>query len=175
MQLIESYTVPSGGVSSIVFDEIPATFTDLCVLLSGRTTAANVQTNIFLTFNGSTSDFSERLLFGDGSSTGSNTGPSTASIRFLYGSGASSTASTFSNSSIYIPNYTAAANKSVSIDSVTENNATAAFQNITAGLWANTDPITSITFAPESSNFVQYSSASLFGVLAGSDGIVAVS
>jgi hypothetical protein len=46
---------------------------------------------------------------------------------------------------MYIPNYAGSSNKSVSIDAVTENNATAAEANLVAGLWSSTAAITSIT------------------------------
>ncbi len=72
---------------------------------------------------------------------------------------------TFANGEIYIPNYTASVNKSVSIDSVTENNATSAIAALDAGLWANTAAITSINLNGNNGNFVQYSTAYLYGIV----------
>jgi hypothetical protein len=65
---------------------------------------------------------------------------------------------------IYFPNYASATNKSFSIDSVTENNATLANQFLTAGLWSNTAAITSITLLAASGNLAYYSTASLYGI-----------
>ena len=170
MQHIETVVVGSGGAASITFSAIPDTHTDLLIVYSLRgTNSANYQT---LYFNGSAANFTQRELIGDGSSASSSsrtdaliratTNPSTA------------TASTFANASIYIPNYRSAVAKSFSVDGVTETNATAAFQTIKAGLWNQTAAITSITLDADAS-FVEFSSASLFGITAGSDGIVAVS
>jgi hypothetical protein len=50
----------------------------------------------------------------------------------VYDDRASATAGTFSNSEIYIPNYTSSNQKSFSSDSVTENNATSAIAILSA-------------------------------------------
>jgi hypothetical protein len=59
-------------------------------------------------------------IFGNGSSVVSYT---IAELSFMYVT-TSGTSNTFSSTEIYIPNYTSSNNKSVSVDSVTENNAT---------------------------------------------------
>jgi hypothetical protein len=67
----------------------------------------------------------------------------------------------------------------MSVDLVTENNASGAFsamQRIVAALWNDTDPITSIEFdADAATNYKQYSSVTLYGITAGSDGTTIVS
>jgi hypothetical protein len=110
------------------------------------------------------------MLNGTGSGVASYTTGSTdlvTSYSGIVGDGA--TASTFSNDAIYIPNYSGSTNKSVSIDTVTENNATAAHQTITASVWANTAAITSIKIVT-GANFAQYSTASLYKFTKGSGG-----
>jgi hypothetical protein len=74
------------------------------------------------------------------------------------------TASTFNNADLYIPNYAGSNNKSFSIDSVSENNGTAAVASLFAGLWSQTAAITSITLTSRNGNFDQYSTAYLYGV-----------
>jgi hypothetical protein len=178
MQLIQTVTVGSGGAASIDFTSIPATFTDLVLVVSARTNrSGQVDDQLKLTFNGSTSGYSERGLGGNGSGTFSFTGAVSTSIPdALWTTASNATANTFGNAYAYIPNYAGSTAKSVSTDSVTENNATAASQAIIAGLWTGTDAISSITLAPlNGSSINQYSSASLFGILKGSDGIVTVS
>jgi len=77
----------------------------------------------------------------------------------------SSTASTFCNNLVYVPNYASSNYKSVSIDSVTENNATSAFASLWAGLWSNTAAINQITLVPNGvNNFAEFSTAYLYGV-----------
>lgn len=174
--VIDHEEVPSGGIASIVFSSIPATYTDLAVLLSGRTDSSTfgvVDTAIiyFNTDTSSTGNYTSRTLWGDGSNRTSDT-----TKRGAFITGATATSSTFGNVLYYIPNYTAAVNKSVSIDGVSENNATTAYQGIHAWLWSNTAAIDTITIKAETGgNFVQYSSATLFGILKGSSGGVTVS
>jgi hypothetical protein len=101
-------------------------------------------------------------LYGNGSASGSYTD----TVIFANANANSSTASTFGNFQMYIPNYAGSSNKSVSIDAVTENNATAAEANLVAGLWSSTAAITSITLYNYGSvtNFMQHSTATLYGI-----------
>ncbi len=172
MQVIQHIEVGAGGVAALEFTSIPQTFTDLMLLTSTRSaTGGNVDITFFL--NSSSSSYNVRYLYGTGSSVGS--GSSTTSYAG-YTVPSSYTANTFSNCSLYIPNYTSSNNKSWSIDSVIENNATGSFQGINAGLWSNTSAVTSLKFTTtDGSNFAQYTSATLYGVLKGSDGVTTVS
>jgi hypothetical protein len=168
MTLIEHQELASAQ-SSIVFTDIPQTFTDLYLLISGW--ASGTGASAIIRFNEITTGYSRRNLAGNGSSASS----STASYDFFV-SQSDYTTNTFGNSAIYIPNYTSSVAKSYSVDAVNENNATGADQAIVAGLWTVTDPISKIELIINSSyNFVQYSSATLYGLTSGSDGIVSVS
>lgn len=156
---IASVTVGSGGAANIDFTSIPSTYTDLCVKLSARGDAAN--TAVKIQFNALTTNLSTRYLYGSGSSASSFTD---ASNIYTYANSSSYTASTFANSEIYIPNYASSNAKSISVDAVTETNATAADMALFAGLWNATAAITSIKLLPNSGNFVQYSTATLYGI-----------
>lgn len=167
--LIEKITVGAAGASSISFSGIPQTgYTDLVVKYTARSTApdsgGSTPIDVRLTFNGSSSGYSERMLYGTGSAAAS----AATSGSFLNWAGtqtnASQTASTFASSEIYIPNYTSANNKSMSIDAVQENNATASAARLVASLWANSAAITSLTLSPDYGNFAQYSTFYLYGV-----------
>jgi hypothetical protein len=160
-QLIASSTVGSGGAASIDFTSIPSTYTDLCLKVSARFSSTSGDVGIKL--NTSTASFSRRVLRGNGSAASSTSG----SDNFIGGAVISTqTANTFSNMEIYIPNYAGSTNKSISADSVQENNATEAFAFMVASLRSNTDAINGITLYDFSSgtNFVQYSTAYLYGV-----------
>jgi hypothetical protein len=159
LTLVSTVTVGSGGAASIQFTNIPQTGKDLLVLCSIRDGNASVVSSTFLQLNGSNSNFSRVLLRGTGSTVASTI--SASGQDFARTSADSSTASTFGNGSFYIANYTVSQNKSVSVDSVSENNATAADQQITAGLWSNTAAVTSLALTPFSS-FLQHSTASLY-------------
>jgi cystathionine beta-lyase/cystathionine gamma-synthase len=158
-ELIASSTAGSGGAVSFDFTSIPSTYTDLCLQLSVReATSASAVVNI--TFNGLTTNRSERYLQGNGSAASSGT----TTVLQVISAQPTDTASTFGSATIYIPNYAGSTNKSVSSDSVSENNATSAFSRLSAGLWANTAAINQITIATTSGNLAQYSTAYLYGV-----------
>ena len=160
--LLEKIVVGAAGASSVTFNSIPQTgYTDLVIRSSIRATGAT--SGGFLTFNGSTSGYSEKLLYGTGSVTGSASNSGAGLVWVFENVPSTYTANTFSNGEIYIPNYTSANYKSMSVDNVQENNATTSDQYLVAGLWSNTAAITSINIA-SSSSFAQYSSFYLYGV-----------
>lgn len=164
MTKLATYTVSAaGGDSSVTFSNIPQTYTDLKLLLSVRTTY-NTWLDIYMSFNGNASSgYSYRRLQGDGGSVTSNN--STAAGAIVGNTlGTDSTSSTFSSHSIDISNYTSSNYKSVSFDSVTENNATTAFSSLVAGLSTTTAGITSITFTLGANNYAQHSTFTLYGI-----------
>ena len=156
-EIIAKVTVGSGGAANIEFTSIPATFDDVILLLSARHDASTSAGTISL--NSSTSNFSYRTLYGTGSSAVSNT-----SSFGYFAPESTETANTFGNTSIYIPNYRGSTNKSISVDTVTENNATSALAGFFAILWSDTSAITSIKVTPNAGNFVQHSTAYLYGI-----------
>lgn len=161
--LIASTTVGSGGTSSIDFTVISASYTDLKLVMSLRSDQTQIYGSAFISFNSSTSNFSNRFLYANGSVAGS--GILATANGIADNVGASATASTFSNSEIYIANYTSSNYKSFYNDSVGENNATTAFAEMWANLWSNTATISSISITPASGNkWVQYSTAYLYGI-----------
>jgi len=166
---IASVTVGAGGASSIDFTAIPSTYTDLCVKLSIRNTSTESTNQVLVQPNSATTNLSSRVLAGTGSAALSASYTSDSSL-WGYCCGTGSTANTFSNSEFYFPNYAGSNYKAVSIDSVNETNATDARQIINAGLWSNTTAISSLKFLTienstgNSKNFVQYSTATLYGV-----------
>ena len=159
MTLIASNTVGSGGASSVTFSSIPATYTDLVVKYSVRVSTNTI--GLQMAFNGSSANYSAKFLEGSGSSADSYNSTTLAG----YDNSGTYTANTFGNGEIYISNYTSANYKSISSDSVVENNATLGLQALVAGLWSNTAAITSLTFTSDNSaNFVQYSTFYLYGI-----------
>jgi hypothetical protein len=168
MQLVSTVTVGAGGAASIDFSSIPQTGTDLLIVLSGRSTTAATQRKMEMLINGTAANTSSRNLAGNGSATSSSVISPYQSYWTM--PGASAAANTFSNDSIYFPNYAGATNKSFSVDTVGEDNATLSYQNIIAGLNSSTGAITSISLKPDSGNFAQYSTASLYIITKGSGG-----
>jgi hypothetical protein len=176
MKLIESKALATAA-ASIEFTSIPQTYTDLVILLSQRSTGLTDFSQIVIRFNSdSGANYSRRILTGDGSvaQTFSSSGDTSSRIAFTTPSNA--TSNTFGNARIYIPNYTSSVAKSVSSDSVAENNATNAAQGLHSALYSGTSAITSFSlFDVGGTNFAIGTTASLYGVLKGSDGIVTTS
>jgi hypothetical protein len=162
MELIETKTVGAGGVSSVTFDPIPNTYTDLKIVASLR--QGNSGTETRLTFNGSSSSYSNKRLFGTGSGGASSDSAATTYVSNTMADDGTFTVSTFGNGEWYIPNYRSSNFKSVSVDGVAENNDTLALSMLTAGLWSNTAAITSITITAQIPNFVEGSTFSLYGI-----------
>jgi hypothetical protein len=166
--LLEKVVVGAAGAASVTFNSIPQSgYTDLVMKVSSRSARAATGTDWKIEFNGSTTGYSYRRIYGDGAAVYSDTASTGQSFT---DSSANSTASTFGNAEIYIPNYTSSNYKSWSADSVSENNASganSAYQNLYADLWSNTASITSIEIKPvQSTTFAQYSTFSLYGVAA---------
>lgn len=164
--LIGSVTVGAGGAASIDFTGIPQTgFTDLLVVGSLRSNRASGVEVIKLQFNGSTTGYTDRHLIGFGSGAGYSETNSLGYISSYFANGNTTAANTFSSCGIYVPNYTVAANKSVSIDGAFEDNVAGAWQGVVAGRWSNSAAITSISLTPQyGTAWIQGSTASLYGI-----------
>ena len=170
-QLIASSTVGSGGAANITFSSIASTYTDLIIKWSLRSSSTSGNTEyVQVRFNGSAAaNYTSRSVFGGGSSAYSGTRSSQTELwtgtSSFTANNANDTANTFSNAEILIPNYAGSNAKSSSIDAVAENNSTTTNQlGMTAGIWTLTSAITSISLFPLSGNWVQYSTAYLYGV-----------
>jgi hypothetical protein len=160
---IASVTVGSGGAASIDFTSIPSTYTDLCMKVSLRN--ATSFRNVTINFNNSSANFTLRFLRGDGTNTFSGTYTDFGFNSFGYAPlDGTDTTNTFNNAELYIPNYASANFKSSNLDLVTENNGSLAQAYMQAGLWSQTTAINRLTIAPFSGNFVQYSTATLYGI-----------
>ena len=158
--LIEAKTLGT-TTASVTFSSIPATYTDLSLVMSGR------DDNVGSTGSWSTFEFNGSVapsgiyIFGAGSGTPSSGTAHKAPLE----NGGSSTASTFSNSYFYMPNYANTSyNKSYSVDGVVETNATEAYQALIAGLVATTNAITSIKVTPGAGSWASGSTFYLYGI-----------
>ena len=166
--LLERITVGANGASSISFNNIPQTgYTDLKLVCSTRTNRALTNDYLKIAFN-SGSSYSGIQLAGSGSGVSSGTFSGIGATQYAGDiNGATSTSNTFTSADIYIPNYTSSNAKSYSVDSTMENNATAAYSSLDAGLWSGTGAITTIALAPGvGTAFAQYSTFSLYALAA---------
>lgn len=156
----------SGSSSTIVFNNIPQTFTDLKLVISARLTDAGNFGSMYLRFNGNSSAlYSTTYAMGYGgvySGRSSNAG----AIETFYSSASGATANTYSSNEIYLPNYTSSNFKQVNIDSVQENNhASESVNTLDAGLFRSTSAVTSLTII--SGVFTSASTFTLYGITKG--------
>jgi hypothetical protein len=161
MILLETIALTQSA-ASVTFDNLPTSgYTDLKVVISGREVTG---TSLLFTMriNGATTNQSTRELRGNGSSATSGTN----TIATIDQNGSGTTASTFGNAEVYIPNYLSGNNKSFSIDAVSENNGSTAYMRLSAGLWSQTAAITSLSFYPSSGDIAAGSTFSLYGIAA---------
>ena len=164
---IQTVEVGAAGAATIDFNNIPQDYDDLYLLVSGRTTFSIDTDHVSLRFNGTSANQVQRVMRGDGSSAGSFT------VSRNYINSNYSTNNTYGNMAFYISKYTAPVPKAISTDSVTESNAVDENIAIQATLWDDTSSIKNISIISDNSqSFVQYSSASLYGIKRGVDGVV---
>lgn len=161
---IQTISVGSGGAASIEFTSIPATYTDLKILLSARGASGGAQDINIVINNNTSATYNNKQIQGDGSGISSSSGSGTGSTQISTATGSSNTASVFATSEIYIPNYLLATNKVWTCDSVTEQNGTTAYQTMRGGTFNNTAAITIIKLTCSGGNFAQYSTATLYGI-----------
>ena len=161
---IASNTVGSGGVASVTFSSIPATYTDLILKVSSRNSGGT--NNYAMRFNGSSaSEYKDIGIYGNGSSASSASNPTSGAGVYGVVNQGTFTTNAFDTNEIYIPNYRSSSFKVMSIDQAQESNAAGMFMILNAGAWANTSAITSITLTPLSgNNYVQYSTFTLYGI-----------
>jgi hypothetical protein len=152
----------TGTQSVIDFTSIPSTYTDLLLVVSLRDNGSNVYSLAYAKFNNTTANLKSRGVEGDGSSPTSYYNSTVLYINSANGN--STTANTFCNTQIYIPNYTSSNYKSVSVDGVMENNATTSYSSLQAGLWSDTSVINQITLYSTTGSWVSGSSAYLYGI-----------
>jgi hypothetical protein len=156
--------VPSAGLSSVTFSNIPSTYTHLQMrgIAKDARGAGNNNSPLLTTFNGdSGANYSVREIAGNGSVFTSFGSGSTSNFSVTSGPASDITFGAFifdildySNTSKY---------KTGRALGGTEYNGSGAII-MTSGSWRNTNAVTSITFTALSSPFAQYSQFSLYGI-----------
>jgi hypothetical protein len=162
---ISTTTVGIGGVSSITFSSIPATYSHLQIRGISRSTDASAYTQTALTINGVTTNYTLHQLFGDGASATSFA--NTAQSNTLYESmtADTATASIYGVTVIDILNYTSASiNKTFRIMAGYDANGSGRMALSSGMTTTNTNAVSSITLTPRFGNFKQYTSFALYGI-----------
>ena len=146
------------GAASVSFSSIPATYTDLILVIEG--TSAN-DSNGQIQFNGDTSsNYSMTMLYGNGSAAGSTrTTSATNFLGFMDGTGAGGRG----NGITHIMNYS---NTAIYKTSLSRHQATSIMTRAVAGLWRSTAAINAIRIYTDNSNFETGSTFTLYGIKA---------
>ena len=163
---IATSTVGSGGVSSVTFSSIPATFTHLQVRAIARGTYnlnASSSLNMQLNGNSTITDYSTHLMDGNGSSA------SAYGAADDYPQGATSNATAGANifgvAIFDILDYTNTNKyKVIRILSGNDNNGSGTIRFSSGAFYANTNAITSITLTSGGGNIAEYSTFALYGI-----------
>ena len=165
---IATVTVGSGGAANIEFTSIPATYAHLQLRGIARSDRAQTQDFWRIQFNSDTgSNYSNHLLYGDGSSAIASAEANATYAAVFYSSAASTTASVFSGSVFDVLDY-ANTNKYKTLRGLSgmDYNGTGRIQ-FWSGNWRNTNAITSLKLTSDNSaNFAQYSHFALYGIKA---------
>ena len=147
----------SGSSATISFTSIPATYTDLYIVVNG--TVANANNTMLMQYNSDTAaNYSSTVLSGDGSTTESFRGTSTSD---MYCGRISTTQST---NIIQIQNY---ANTTTYKTFISRGNNTAARVSAFVGTWRNTAAITTVTLSFNGAgSFASGTTATIYGIKA---------
>lgn len=149
-------TTTSGSASTLTFSSIAGTYTDIVIIGQG---SASSGTGINLRLNGDTaSNYSNTILYGDGSSAASLRQSSVTSINFGY---FSTGVSDFNGS---VMNYS---NATTYKTTLSRRNSSAVATSAVVGLYRSTSAITSITlFTDAGVTFTNGSTFTLYGIKA---------
>jgi hypothetical protein len=160
---LATVTVPSGGASSITFAGIPSGYKHLQIRIIGL---GNTAASGLMRFNGDTgSNYSWHALYGDGSTAAATAETSSGYvIGNGFGSGPSSSTIPFVTITDILDYASTSKNKTVrSLDATDKNGS--GYMVLLSGNWRNSaSAISTITIAPNSGNYTQYSQFALYGV-----------
>jgi hypothetical protein len=161
-----SSNVLASSAASVTFSAIPATYTDLVLRFSVRSTGGYIVNNLFYVngiTTGTAMSYTELKGTGSAASSTRNSGNPYTIVGVVEGT--DYTSNTFSSGEVYIPSYTASQNKPFSTFSVSETNATAAEMKLLANLNSSNTAISQIDIKPgDGFSYASGSSFYLYGI-----------
>lgn len=169
-EAISSVTIGASATNSVSFTNIPNTYTDLQLFYSAKTSqGTGYSQNMRLTFNGSTSQYAEVILYKAGEAVNATSKALGTDAYLNWPALAQENVGTsiFGTGYFYIPNYTSTNTKSILNNYISEDdNATAPWITQSIGRWdAATDAaITSFALTLGAGNYAQYSTFNLYGI-----------
>lgn len=169
MTPIYTQTVGSGGATSITFNNIPQTYTDLVLYISAKSNSTGfIQDWDATTFNGDTAtNYSTTQCYGNNNNTWGGGGSNSTAAQIATFSTNFTNANFFSNCYVYIPNYRSSLFKQTLSRAVAEADEARFTAQMLVNQWRSTSAISSINIKTVylSTGFVQNSTFSLYGIL----------
>lgn len=158
-------TTLASATSFIQFSSIPATFTDLRLVLVGRNAPGFLNSYFTIRFNNDTAgNYSETYLLGYGTANNSSRDINNSWITLGGLNGIDDVLSSSFTMDIF--NYTASTNKTVlGTAAVDRNSSSAGHVGLNAGLWRNSAAINNIRLQTSGGNFATGTTATLYGIL----------
>jgi len=165
MTAIFSQTVTS-TVSNVYVNNIPQNYTDLRIIVSGRSTNSNAtyyDAAVYCTFNNNTgSVYSSTRMYGVGSGgAGTDRITNATSCIFCLLTANETAANIFSAAEVHIPNYSGTGFKQFITNTANENNTTNNVTQKHASLFRSNTPITSIQIG---GTWVSGSTITVYGI-----------
>ena len=164
---IATFTVGSGGLSSLTFSSIPQTYKHLQIRAIARNTrAATGNSLLAFQFNGVTSGYTYHFLTGDGTSATAAGGTAQTYAYLGNQARANELANVFDPSVIDILDYTNTNKYKTCRGFSGQDTNGAGYVNFTSSLFQSTNAITQIDIYPADSTAIvsQYSQFALYGV-----------
>jgi len=154
-------TTLSTASSTITFGSIPATYTDLRLVVVG--TIANAGYDVVMRFNSDTgSNYSFTYLGGTGSAANTGRGTSTTNIQLNAGAGWSTTIPSMAAVDIF--SYAGSTYKTI-LNLLSNDQNGSGSVNAIVGLWRDTSAINSVSVIGSSTNLQTGTIATLYGIL----------
>ena len=161
---IASTTLSSAG--TVTFSSIPATYTDLILVVANAVSVATNTPGPCIVFNGDTTAiYSTTHLEGTGSSALSNRQTAKSYINAGYNLGLSSSTSEPATVIFNIMNYANTTTYKTTISRYTQTASSYPGTDVTVGLWRSTAAINSININAQTGNFSS-GTFTLYGILA---------
>jgi len=165
----DSLSLPA---ASVTWSGISASYDHLCIKISGRSDDAAYYDYLGIQFNGDTgTNYSDTYLYSGAATPYTSRSTGGTHISHVYGITAASTlADTFGAMTVWIPHYANSTNfKQVFGSGVVPNDSNTDYQwimSVMAGLWQDTDAITSVLVYPAQGgdDWVAYSTFDLYGI-----------
>ena len=160
-ELIASNTIAGTATKTVTFSAIPATYNDIILKASARSTSG-FSSQIQYTINGGTANQTRIKLEGVGSGTPTSEQRSDNNSQiFINGT---TIANTFSFVELYFANYSGTAVKPFSGNYAFESSGSVAYSGVQANLFNSGSAISSIALTAETGNFAATSSFFLYGI-----------